>query len=577
FSSEFLPLDVFRGTDGSSILSQDPEQRVTVLLKASTFLGGSGADSVLCTIPVPGGIIACGSTNSSTFPCTPGVSQTTLKGSKDAWIARYDANARPLWSTYFGGNGDDVAGACAVNGSDVIICGTTSSTDLGTSGTVKNTFQGGASDAFMAIFSLSAGTRSACTYVGGPEADEGRAVCALPSGDVAMCGTTYSPDMAFKGHQAQLTGGSDAFAVVTDPALTTIRWGTYYGGRADEEGRGVAALDDGSVIIAGNTSSPNSGLRIAENVGQGSTPPGGLQTSGFVARLSATGSRVWGRYLGGDAFDTVTCVRTLGDGIYLGGFTNSQSGGMNNFISGGSAQPGSGSGINDGFISKLQPDGTIIWGTYIGGAKDDKVSGLTVTPMGDVIACGTTNSDNFPVVESDQTRLAGGYDAFVAYLLKNGQKYGRALLLGGANDDAAAGSSFLADRSVLVAGTTSSPSFPTSQAAQPAFAGATDAFITLFEPLYTVSVPDPSASDVGTVTYPMPACASVTISSSSIMRGPSTLRCFTALGTEVQSATLSDDADRFTLDVAGLPPGMYVVVWSNEVRSASCTVLRSCP
>ncbi|MFM8179580.1 MAG: hypothetical protein ACKOAG_10425, partial [Candidatus Kapaibacterium sp.] len=76
FSSEFLPLDVFRGTDGSSILSQDPEQRVTVLLKASTFLGGSGADSVLCTIPVPGGIIACGSTNSSTFPCTPGVSQT---------------------------------------------------------------------------------------------------------------------------------------------------------------------------------------------------------------------------------------------------------------------------------------------------------------------------------------------------------------------------------------------------------------------------------------------------------------------------------------------------------------------
>ncbi|MFM8439394.1 MAG: hypothetical protein ACKOAX_13025, partial [Candidatus Kapaibacterium sp.] len=147
----------------------------------------------------------------------------------------------------------------------------------------------------------------------------------------------------------------------------------------------------------------------------------------------------------------------------------------------------------------------------------------------------------------------------------------------GANDDAAAGSSFLADRSVLVAGTTSSPSFPTSQAAQPAFAGATDAFITLLEPLYTVSVPDPSASDVGTVTYPMPACASVTISSSSIMRGPSTLRCFTALGTEVQSATVTDNADRFTLDMADLPPGMYVVVWSNEVRSASCTVLRSCP
>ncbi|MFM8471922.1 MAG: hypothetical protein ACKOBV_00195, partial [Candidatus Kapaibacterium sp.] len=49
FSGEFLPLDVFRGTEESSILAQDPEQRVTVLLKASTFLGGSGADSVLCT------------------------------------------------------------------------------------------------------------------------------------------------------------------------------------------------------------------------------------------------------------------------------------------------------------------------------------------------------------------------------------------------------------------------------------------------------------------------------------------------------------------------------------------------
>lgn len=577
FSSETLGFDDLHPSGGPTILSPDPVRHLTVLLKASTFLGGSGTDSLISSTPIDGGLIICGFTTSSAFPCTPGVSQTALKGSRDAWIARYDENAKPIWSTYFGGNGDDIASGCVVSGAAVFVSGSTTSTDIGTSGTMKSAFQGGTSDAFVAVVSLSAGTKTACTYVGGPEADEGKAVCALPNGDIALCGTTSSPDFGFKGHQAQLTGGADAFAVVLDPALSTLRWGTYYGGRADEEGRGIASLDDGSIIMIGNTSSPNSGLRIAENVGQGSTPPGGLQTSGFVTRLTPTGTRAWGRYLGGDAFDTLMCVRTFKNEIYVGGFSNSQSGGGNNFISGGSAQPGSGSGINDGFISKLNPDGTLIWGTFIGGSNDDKVLGLTVTPTGDVIACGTTNSENFPVVESDQKSLAGGYDAFVAYLLKTGQKYGRVILLGGSNNDESTGSSFLANRSVLVTGTTSSSNFPTAQAVQPAFAGACDAFISLLEPLYTVSVPDVFASTTQLLAYPIPTGDRLTMTNPTVIHGPSVIRCLSSTGKEVFTTAVLTDTDSYTLDVSSLPPGMYSIIWSDLFKSAACTIIHLRP
>lgn len=540
---------------------------ITIQLRSSTFLGGSGLDSVLCTTPINGGIILCGSTASSAFPCTAGVSQTSLKGSRDAWIARYDNTAKPVWSTYFGGNGEDFATGCAINGNSLVISGTTNSTDIATGGSFQSSFKGGTSDAFVAVFSLANGTKTSCTYIGGTEADEGRSVCFIPNGDIAIGGTSYSTDLPLKGHQPQLNGGADAFAVVLDPSLQTVRWGTYYGGRADEEGRGVAALDDGSLILVGNTSSPNSGLRIAENVTQGSTPPGGLQTSGFIARLSTSGSRLWGRYLGGDAFDTITCVMSNKNEIYVGGYTNSQSGGANNFISAGSAQPGSGSGINDGFISKLSADGLLTWGSFIGGSNDDRVYGISLTPTSDVITCGTTNSANFPIINSFQQSLGGGFDAFVSYVLKTGKEFGASSIIGGTGDDCAMGSSILPDRSVLVAGTTSSSSFPVSSATQPTFGGASDAFISLFEPLYTVDVNDDDNNTPQGIIFPVPTNSAISITAPSPLLESSTIRVFSSDGCEVANRSVFNSSITETVDVSHLPTGAYTIFWSNAVHS----------
>jgi hypothetical protein len=583
--SDFLPAArIIEGnttaSKGTAMQSPDlsPEtQEITLLLRASTFLGAAGQDSVLFTANYASGIVLCGSTTSAAFPCTPGVSQSSLKGSKDAWVASYSAEGRPLWVTYFGGNGDDAAYGCAVAGSNVVVTGVTTSTDIGTAGTYQPTFQGGTSDAFVAGFSLASGLRSFCSYFGGAESDEGRAVCFLPNGDIALCGSTYSTTLAMDAHQTQLSGGQDAFAAVFNSSMTTRRWGTYYGGRADDEGRGIGGLEDGSIVLAGNTSSPNSGFRIAENVGQGGSPPGGLQTSGFVAKLTAAGARSWGRYLGGDSYDTVTCLQTSGNSIYIGGHTASQSGGANNFISGGSAQSSSGSGQNDGFVSKLGADGNIIWGTFIGGAKDDRVYGVTVSPTTDVIICGTTNSDNFPTVQSDQTALAGGYDAFVAYVLKSGLSFGRALLIGGSSDDAAVGSSFMSDRTVLVAGSTASASFPVSQASQPAIGGGLDAFVCLFEPLYTVGIESDQTEQHTLRPSPMPVSNTLEVSAETPVMAPSSVRCIAANGTTVFQKILTETLHSTTLDVSSLPAGMYTVIWSNATRSVSSCIIKVVP
>jgi hypothetical protein len=553
------------------------ERAVDILLDFSTFLGGKDSDSVMCTTTIDDGILIGGSTASNNFPCTPGASSSKLKGNRDGFLAFIDSTGSKKWVTYIGGSGDDCVNACTYNGTNVFISGTTNSPDLASAGSYQDKPKGSTFDAFVAKLAPATGVVLASTFFGGSELDEGRGICALPGGSVAICGTTFSTDLKFSAFQPLLSGSADAFIAVFDNNLTKLEWGSYYGGRADDEGRGVAPLADGSLVLAGNTSSPNSAFRIAENVGQGSTPPGGLQTSGFIVRFNQQGNRVWGRYLGGDAFDTITCIQTAQGNIFIGGFSNSQSGGANNFISSGSAQNSSGSGRGDGFVSKLNSDGNLVWGTYIGGSSDDKVYGVAIAPTSDVIVSGTTNSSDFPLVDSDQRTLAGDYDAFVTYILKNGQSFGHSLIIGGSGYDAAAGASIMSNRTVLVAGSTASASFPVSQASQPAIGGGLDAFVCLFEPLYTVGVESDQSEQFTLQSVPMPVSNTLELSSEAPVTAPSTIRCIGVNGAIVLQKTLTETAQSTTLDLYSLPAGMYTIVWSNSTRTASSCIIKSTP
>ena len=81
------------------------------------------------------------------------------------------------------------------------------------------------------------------------------------------------------------------------------------------------------------------------------------------------------------------------------------------------AKPVSGAkaGPADAFIVKLSATGSgLVYSTFLGGSRDDYVSGIAVDTSGNAYVTGYTTSSNFPTKNPYQGICAGGYDAFVA-------------------------------------------------------------------------------------------------------------------------------------------------------------------
>jgi hypothetical protein len=128
----------------------------------ATYLGGSGSDSSYAiALGGSGDIFIAGSTNSSNFPAY-GATQPSYNGGGDAFVAAFNNQLTGLvYSTYFGGSGNDVAaGIAADSAADAYITGWTSSGESGvglpiTPGAFEPIGMGGI-DAFLAKFAAGA-------------------------------------------------------------------------------------------------------------------------------------------------------------------------------------------------------------------------------------------------------------------------------------------------------------------------------------------------------------------------------------------------------------------------------------
>jgi hypothetical protein len=71
----------------------------------------------------------------------------------------------------------------------------------------------------------------------------------------------------------------------------------------------------------------------------------------------------------------------------------------------------------DGFVTKYNPGGrSLAFSTDLGGAENERVNSLAITPTREVVVTGRTDSPNFPVANPSQSALSGDIDAFVSKL-----------------------------------------------------------------------------------------------------------------------------------------------------------------
>ena len=184
-----------------------------------TYYGGLGDEPWDSPIGIAtdgaGNVYLSGKTESQTGIASGGHQNIFGGGQLDAFLVKFNNSGVRLWSTYYGGYGNEDGISITTDGlGNVYLSGITGSQTGIASGGHQNLYGGGQYDAFLVKFN-SSGVRQWGTYYGGVSYDGGRSVATDAAGSVYLAGVTESTSgIASGGHQNTYGGGtSDAFLV----------------------------------------------------------------------------------------------------------------------------------------------------------------------------------------------------------------------------------------------------------------------------------------------------------------------------------------------------------------------------
>ena len=378
----------------------------------ATYYGGSGKESGngITTDPT-GNIFIIGTTLSTNNIASTGSYQTSLGGYQDAFIAKFNTSGTKIWSTYYGGNGDENGLRIAhdQSGNMYFTGSTNSATGIATSGAYQ-TIYGSTSagyNAFVAKFD-NTGSIQWATYFGGNNSDYGGGICIDRNTFVYVTGTANSTTgIATSGvFQTNLKGSSNAF-IAKFSLGGSMQWSTYYGSTIFEYGNGITTDKIGNIYIAGRTGS-SSGIATS----------GAFQTSynglcGFIAKFNPNSSRIWSTYFGGGgSYDQCSGITNDTSGnIFIVGINGYNT----TFASVGAYQATYGGGNSDASIAKFDSSGTRVWSSFYGGTYEDFGNGIAVSIDGKAYITGYTNStSSIATLNAYQVNLSGSYDGFIA-------------------------------------------------------------------------------------------------------------------------------------------------------------------
>jgi uncharacterized protein (TIGR03437 family) len=329
-----------------------------------------------------------------------------------------------------------------------------------TPGAYDISFNGGSGDIALSRFATNGTSLVFSTYIGGGSGDYCDDVAIDGSGNPYIVGSTDSnnfPTTSGVVHSFPL-GDTDAI-LAKFSAAGALLISTRIGGESYDDGKALAIDSTGNIYVGGSTlSEPQSAGRL---VGVGFL-------GSYVVKLNSTAtSRIYTRSLADCsilalALDSSGNVYVAGDGADAfqttpGAFDRTH--GINS--ANGSFY------IQDGFVAKLNSSGSVVFATFLGGAKNDFVAGLAVDNTGNIYVVGITSSADFPVTAGAlRTSPPAGtadvdpLDIFIAKLNPTGTALVYSTFFGGSSDDSAQKIHAMADGTVWIVGTTSSPNFP---------------------------------------------------------------------------------------------------------------------
>lgn len=228
-----------------------------------TYLGGSGMDQAYgCTTDDSGHVYLCGYADCISTMGYNSSHQDTNAGGFDAFLSKFDSSGALLWSTYYGGEAEDIAYSCKIGKEgNIYFVGTTlSDSNIASSGAFQNR-RAGDQDLFIAKFDPG-GQWLWGSYFGG-NADEITDFNSLTldrQGNIYFTGGSLSiTGIASSGaYQMNNSGINDAFLVKFTRQGTRV-WSTYYGGNGNDLGGALCTTSEDELYMTGS-SSTQSGL-----------------------------------------------------------------------------------------------------------------------------------------------------------------------------------------------------------------------------------------------------------------------------------------------------------------------------
>ncbi|MFZ1686873.1 MAG: hypothetical protein WAU70_05615 [Flavobacteriales bacterium] len=296
----------------------------------STYYGGDGTDAGTCVRSVGGSVYVCGYSQSSDLPVQNAGGgayfQATNGGLQNAALLKFSTAGVRSWATYFGGDDTDDAASLSVNGTDLFVVGSVTSTnfpvlDAG-SGAYYDAMPNGL-DAFILRCNTS-GVRLWCTIYGGNDDEAFQSVCA--DGTAAWV-TGYAVSNNFPvfnsggGAYYQAAQAGDQSAVILKFTNAGVRlWSTFYGGNVNTFGASIFS-DGTDVWVAGASESKN--LPVQDPGGGAFFQVHNSDLSWVISeswdmmllQFNTSGVRQWATYYGKEEDDFGSCV--MFDGIYL--------------------------------------------------------------------------------------------------------------------------------------------------------------------------------------------------------------------------------------------------------------------
>ncbi|WP_455756202.1 hypothetical protein [Sulfurimonas sp.] len=295
----------------------------------SSAFGGGGDDSLNAVVKVKGGFLLAGTTRSY------GNRQESL------YLARMSDNGQVQWQNGYYSDKDDY-----YRGNDMIKISDKNVLVVGSEDHVK--FFDSNKDMYLNAIDMD-GRRNGIKRYGGEDTESANSVVAVKGGYV-IAGETET-----WGH-----GDKDAYIIKVDYDGNRV-WHNAYGFRYDEVANQIINTSDGGFILVGTTESD---IQNQKDV--------------FVVKIDANGNRQWKRHYGTKEHEEGNGIVEVADGYVIAGYTKYTS-----------------SYNSDVYLLKITKAGNIVWNRRYGGEKDDAALAIAKVRDGFMITGYTTSAETY--------------------------------------------------------------------------------------------------------------------------------------------------------------------------------------